>query len=176
MTERSGSERRLTDDIEDEPFVATADETETAWFLGGLFAVTASDETTDGSFGVVDATVPPGFETPLHVHHREDELVSVLAGELACYFDGGWHRAGPSDTVFLPRGAPHGVRAVGEDPVRMLVHVTPPGFERFVVDAGEPATDRRLPFPDETTEPSVARLSAVARLYGLDLLGPLPTE
>jgi hypothetical protein len=52
---------------------------------------------------------------------------------------------------------------------KMLVLVSPGGFERFTRDLSEPAGTPRSP-------PDIAKLEAVAANYGVDILGPLPGE
>lgn len=157
-----------------EPFVTADEDGEALWSVGALVVVKTDAETTGGAFSVVDHLAAPGFETPFHVHHAEDELFYVLEGEIECYHgeDGEQTiRAGPHDTVFLPRDVPHGFRVVSEEACRLLITLTPGGFEGFFVDAGEPAGAMETPPP---AEPDVETLVAVGSEYGLDILGPLP--
>jgi quercetin dioxygenase-like cupin family protein len=113
--------------------------------------------------------MPPGFASPYHVHHREDESFYVLQGHVAFVCDGKWLTAAPGDFVFGPRNIPHGFRVTGTAPAQMLLLLTPGGFERFTKDLGEPAGTPPSP-------PDMARLVAVAASYGIDILGPLPEE
>ncbi len=61
---------------------------EAIWFLGTLSLVKASQESTDGHMAVIEMIAPPGFGSPLHVHHREDEWFYVIEGELTVWVDG----------------------------------------------------------------------------------------
>ena len=156
------------------PTVTTRDEGEALWSVGALILVKTDSEQTDGSFSMVEHTAAPGYETPYHVHHREDELFYILDGAIDCYYGENGEEmvsAGPGDTVFLPRDVPHGFRVVSDDPCRMLIQVAPGGFEEFFVAAGEPASAMETPPP---AEPDVNALVALGREYGLDILGPLP--
>jgi uncharacterized protein (TIGR02246 family) len=140
------------------------------WFLGLPTAVRATGENTNGAFGLVESwTLPPGFASPYHVHHREDEAFYVLEGELAVICDGKWIKAGPGTYVFGPREIPHGFKVVGPAPARMLLLCTPAGFEHFVLDLSEPLTDLASPPPP----PEMGKLMAVAAKYQIDILGPL---
>jgi mannose-6-phosphate isomerase-like protein (cupin superfamily) len=129
---------------------------------------------TDGEYSIVDHRAPSGWESPFHVRHGEDELFHMIEGEIEVRYgtDGtGSLRAGPQDTVMLPRDVPHGFRVVSDEPCRILVHATPAGFEEFVAAAGQPAEQLVIPEP---AEPDVAALTAVAEEYDIEILGPLP--
>lgn len=49
----------------------------------------------------------PGFATPAHVHHLEDELFYVLGGALQVTCGDRTWEAGAGALVFLPKGRPH---------------------------------------------------------------------
>ena len=103
-------------------------------FLGVPTTLRATRETTGGAFGLVESSsMPPGFGSPYHVHHREDESFYVIEGEIAVVVDGQWHYAGPGTFVHGPRDVPHGFAVIGTRPARMLLLATPGGFEQFVL-------------------------------------------
>lgn len=141
------------------------------WFLGTLTSVKATSETTNGAFGLIEQLIPAGFASPYHVHHAEDEAFYVLEGELAFISEGRASKAGPGAYIFGPRDIPHGFRVEASAPARILVLTVPAGFERFVVEMGEPATERVLPPP---APPDMAKLMVLAAKYHIDILGPLP--
>ena len=62
-------------------FVRHPGEGEARWWLGSLSVILASSRETGGKFTLIDVT-DPECETPLHVHHREDETFIVLDGEI----------------------------------------------------------------------------------------------
>jgi quercetin dioxygenase-like cupin family protein len=136
------------------------------YFLGLPTILRATAESTNGAFGLVEQVMPPGFESPYHTHHLEDEAFYVLEGEMAFVCDGVWTMAGPGTYVFGPRNLPHGFKVLGDAPARMLLLCTPGGFADFVVEMSEPT-----PAP-----PDMARLMAVAAKYEVDILGPLPVN
>jgi hypothetical protein len=45
----------------------------TKWVAGDVYTVKVSATTTNGSFGFVEASVPPGGGPIAHVHRRSDE-------------------------------------------------------------------------------------------------------
>jgi quercetin dioxygenase-like cupin family protein len=141
------------------------------WFLGALTFVKATGESTRGAFGLIEQLFAPGFATPYHVHHLEDEAFYVLEGEVAFVLDGKWFKTGPGAYVYGPREIPHGFRVEGATPARILVWCTPAGFERFIVEMSEPASYRALPPP---APPDMAKLTALAAKYRIDIMGPLP--
>ncbi|MEI9979894.1 MAG: ester cyclase [Edaphobacter sp.] len=113
-------------------------------------------------------SMPPGFASPYHTHHREDEAFYILEGEMAFVCDGKWQRGGPGTWVFGPRELPHGFKVVGTTPARMLLLCSPAGFEHFVLELG-------VPF-DDFTPPDMAKLMETAAKYHIDIHGPLPEE
>ena len=64
---------------------------------------------------------------------------------------------------------PHGFKAIGTIPVRMLILCAPAGFEHFVLELGEDPNSPPAP-------PDTAKLVALGAKYGIDILGPLPDE
>lgn len=157
-----------------DPYVVGGEDGEAIWFMDVLVRVKTGAADSGGSMTLLDHLAPPGFETPFHRHNAEDETFYVLEGSIECRSgDEGHDRttAGPGDTVWLPRGTPHGFRVVGDDPCRMLIVLTPGGLEGFFSAAGEPAPSLTLP---PKSEPDVEALTALAKPYDLDILGPLP--
>ena len=100
----------------------------------------ADAESTGGALGVMEE-VPPLADTPLHVHANEDELFYALEGEHVIQVGAEEHRIGPGETVFGPRGVPHAQQRVVPGEGRILIVVTPGGFEGFFRALAE--ADRR---------------------------------
>lgn len=157
---------------EQRPYVNTREDSAVR-FLGIPTVMRSTGETTNGAFGLIEhLMIPPGWASPYHTHHLEDEAFYVLEGEVAFICDGKWFKAGPGAYVFGPREIPHGFKIKGTVPARMLILCAPAGFEHFVLEMSEPATDLTLPPP----APDMGRLMAVAAKYKIDILGPLPEE
>lgn len=139
-------------------------------FLGLPTLIQASSKTTNGAFGLVENwSMPPGFASPYHVHHREDESFYVVEGEVAFILNGAWKRVGPGVFVYGPREIPHGFKVVGDAQARILILCTPAGFENFVLEMARPLDEPPAP-------PDMQKLIAAAARAGIDILGPLPEE
>ena len=142
------------------------------WFLGTLATVKAPGSSTGGALSVVEFLHPPGFATPSHVHHRADEAFYVLSGAIRGFCGDETWEAGEGAFVWLPRQVPHGYRVDDGEPVRTLAITLPGGFDRFVVEVGEPAAHHGLPPTVQMPELSV--LLAAAARDGQEILGPPP--
>jgi quercetin dioxygenase-like cupin family protein len=139
-------------------------------FLGLPTAVRATQETTGGAFGLVENwSMPPGFASPYHIHHAEDEAFYVLEGELAIVCGGKWMKAGPGAYAFGPREIPHGFKVIGSQPARILLLCSPGGFENFVLELSQPMDAAPAP-------PDMAKMLEVAAKFKIDILGPLPED
>jgi quercetin dioxygenase-like cupin family protein len=151
-------------------FVLAADEGQAFWFLNTLTINKVGSDDSQGQLSIVDHRVPPGFAPPPHFHEASDEAFLVLDGEFEGFCgDQGW-RAGPGSLVFLPHGIPHGFSASGVGPGRLIVVLSPGGFDQFVAAAGQPADDLRLPDP---VAPDPALFTQLAAAHGIRIL-PAP--
>jgi len=151
-------------------YTLAADEGEAVWFTGTLATIKASGALTGNVLSLVEFRHPPGFSTPLHIHHNEDEAFYILEGAIKGILDGQPWEAGEGAFVWLPRGTAHGYTVVGDKPVRTLAITIPSGFDRFVIEAGVPAPERTLPPP---AAPDIDKLLAAATRSGQEILGPL---
>ena len=145
------------------------------WFLNALHLLLVHNEGGDGAYSLVHLTVPPGFETPYHLHHAEDEAFYILEGELTVICDGEKIVAGPGTSIFLPRGVPHGFRSSNDTESRLLIHAVPGGKVGFIgmmLEMAIPVHDRdKLP---EASPPDLKALSLLCEQNNISVLGPLP--
>ncbi len=149
-------------------FLVGAEQGEALWSINTLTRLVAGAGSTGGVLGAWEWRGTSAGNTPLHVHHREDEVFYVLQGQVT--FEVGKEKlpASAGDFVFAPRDIPHRF-AVASEEARMLVLVVPGGFERFFADVGRPAETGGLP-PLEQLDP--AALTEAARPYGVEIIGP----
>lgn len=118
----------------------------TVWVAGDAYTVKASKESTNGTLAFLESSVPPGGGPPPHVHTLEDEALYILSGQLEML--GGAQRfvANAGDFVFVPRGVLHCFKNVSVHVARTVFLYTPAGFDRFFLEAGEPAV-AGMPIP-----------------------------
>ncbi len=142
------------------------------WVVGDTYTIKARRENTDGVLGLLEASVPAGGGPPPHVHANEDEAYYVLEGELEVLDGERTFVARAGSFVFIPRGTLHRFRNVGFGHARMLVLITPAGFEEFFVSVGQPAS------PGEPAPPlgeeEIARTQDLAPRFGMDVRLPEP--
>ena len=148
-------------------FARHRDQGEARWWLGSLAVIKATSQETGGQFSLVEVTENEG-ETPLHVHHNEDETFWVLEGDLVFEVGDDTIEAGPGTMLFGPRGVPHRY-SVRRGPARLLFLFTPGGFEDMLRATSEPAGEWRIPTAEEGL-PDFETLPALARRYGCELL------
>lgn len=157
-------------DAQAQPYVIAHEAGEPVWFLGTLMTVKATGATTRGAFGLIEQELPPGFATPTHVHHHEDESFYILEGEFAFRCGEQTLVAGAGAFVFLPRGIAHGFQVTSDTPARLLQFNFPAGVEQFFIEAGEAAADGSQP----SGPPDFGKMAALAGKYHMEILGPPP--
>jgi mannose-6-phosphate isomerase-like protein (cupin superfamily) len=147
---------------------ATSGRQEREFVWGQLLCATilTTATETDGRHDLIDASTPPGEQTPLHLHTRYDERLWVISGALTVW-------AGP-DKVTLRSGdyyaiamnTPHMIQT-GPEGARALNISSPAGFAELVARTGTPA---RLATPQ--TEHDIGLFMAVTTELGDLVLGP----
>ncbi len=143
------------------------------WFLDTLMVPHVTGAQSGGSFSLVEQHLPQGSVTPLHVQPHEDETFHVLDGRMTFHLDGTEVSAGSGETVLIPRGAVHALRA--DEPARCLVLDVPAGHDRFFTAVGRPAPERTLPPPPDGP-PDMEAMASAAAAARFEILGPPPFE
>jgi mannose-6-phosphate isomerase-like protein (cupin superfamily) len=139
------------------------------WFTNFRMTLKVTADDTGGAYGLVEGLATPGSGPPLHIHTREDEAFWVLEGRLRVRCGDRTFNAGPGSFTFLPRGIPHTFVVEGDELARIISICSPGGFERFFVDAGQPAREDGVP-PAGPVD--VAALARIGARYGLQFVGP----
>jgi quercetin dioxygenase-like cupin family protein len=148
------------------PYARVPETDPTRWFLGVPTRFLATRAQTGGAYGLVEQQVPIGGGSPWHVHHGEDEAFYVVEGEVSVRIGEQTLRAGPGGFVFAPRDIPHGFRVEGTQPARLLLLLTPGGFEGFFDAMSEPAPP--------AGPPDLDHLVRAAAGYHCEIFGPWP--
>jgi quercetin dioxygenase-like cupin family protein len=155
------------------PAVVRADRGNARWNVAGnLVHVLLGAEQTGGAFALIELLERQA--PPRHIHHREDELIYVLEGELTVEIDGVRFPAPAGTAALIPRGSVHGF-AIDKGPARLLALFTPAGTEGLFVASSEPAPSLDLPpAPADAADPwRAAQLAAPFRdEHGIEVVGP----
>ncbi len=141
--------------------------------IGELLTFKVTSEQTGGAFTVNELRAQPGGGPPLHTHPSA-ETFTILEGqfEFSGLDEGEGYtiRATPGDTVFIPGGAPHTYKAVGDTPGRAMLVLTPgTEMERFFTEAGVRVTGEQLA---PGGPPDIPAMLATAEKHGLAFFGP----
>jgi len=130
------------------------------WFEplpGEKIAMRIESGQTNNAFSLTEIVVVTQAGPPLHVHHDADEVLYVLEGTVDFVCDDERFRSGPGGLVVVPKGIPHAFRNFEIAPVRMLVMLSPGGFEQFMR-----AMNGRPP----------SEAAAVGAAYHMEIVGP----
>jgi len=127
-------------------------------------SVKAKQAETGGAFALLEATEPPGFGPPLHVHHDAAEAFYILAGEYVMFLDGREISCPAGSFVFVPIGTPHTFK-VGDVSSRKLNLFTPAAMIGYFDE---------LAAATKAGDVDPALLTQIALKYSVEMLGPVP--
>jgi quercetin dioxygenase-like cupin family protein len=128
-------------------------------FLGNMATIHAPSAATGERYALVEMLGPAGSQTPLHVHHDDNEGFYVLDGRLRVHAGANAVVLGPGEFFLAESGPPHAVIVGPGQPPRWLV-TSGGGFDRFVISVAAAG---------ERTEADVGR---IAGTFGIEILGP----
>ncbi|MEP7309109.1 MAG: cupin domain-containing protein [Acidobacteriota bacterium] len=142
------------------------------WYLRGRVTIKVFGEQTDYRFSQIETESPTGAQAPMHIHHREDETLLVLEGDVTVFAGTQRFDLSPGGFTFLPRGIAHAyyVRSAS---ARWLATLSPAGFEQFFVEIGHPI-EAGMARP-QSIVPDPAELMRRLANYGVDVIGPSPS-
>ena len=135
------------------------------WVVGELITLKMVGEDTKGAFTLLEEITPPQGGPPPHLHRHEDETFYVIEGELEFMVGDRTIPATAGSVLYGPRNILHGFKNVGTAPSRMIVLITPAGFEGFFEEVGEPVSDPSSPPPPPGPE-DIERVLAIGEKYG----------
>jgi quercetin dioxygenase-like cupin family protein len=139
------------------------------WFLDNLAYVHVDGEQTADEMSLVELAGRRGDMPPLHVDHRNDETLYLIAGRITFFVGDREIALSKGQAAVAPRGVPHAYRIESEQ-ARWLVINNPAGFERFLRAASEPAPADELPPSGRPVDPDA--VVQLATEYGIEVLGP----
>lgn len=141
------------------------------WYNGSLMTFLVSGEDTHGQFALIEMVGRRGSVPPPHIHRLEDETFYVLEGEIVVSVADETFRGTPGTMIFLPRNVRHSF-TIESETCRMLVLVTPAGFEDWFKEFSVPAPAMTLPPATEPAYSEVQRMLEAAPRYGLEFVLP----
>ena len=95
-----------------------------------LIRVSAKD--THGLYSLVEVVSDPGDGTPMHIHEREDEYITVLEGTARVAYGDKVFDSQAGEVVILRKGIPHAWGNRSSAPLRMAVLASPGGVEEIL--------------------------------------------
>ncbi len=146
---------------ETEPYIRTIDDGPAYWQVDILWVMLATGEQTGGAYALMWELCPKGSGATPH-YHDQDEQFYVLDGQVTYLAGDRTLVASAGAFVLIPRGTVHSFR-VDSTTATILNSYTPAGFERAIIELGEPAASRTLP-PAE--RPAIAHPERVEDVFG----------
>jgi quercetin dioxygenase-like cupin family protein len=139
--------------------------------VGDVYRILVSGRQTGDVYTLSEIRVSPNNGPPPHIHSREDESFFVLEGEVDFQIGDEKITARPGTFIQGPRGIAHSFKNNMQLPARMLVFITPAGFENFVNEFARPVASFDSPaIPASKDE--IDKLVAAAPKYGVQILPP----
>lgn len=132
----------------------------------GNFAMSlkASGDQTGAAFTLLEASEPPNFGPPLHIHTDAAEAFYVLEGLYRIFIEDQEYSCPAGSFVYIPAGVVHGFR-VGPDPSRKLNLYAPASMVGYFDELSQAFASGDV---DD------ARLEEIAQRHGMEILGPVP--
>jgi mannose-6-phosphate isomerase-like protein (cupin superfamily) len=111
-----------------EPLIASPDEGET-FTIGELHIISRVQGSQSGGGLELYEAMLGEFVIDYHVHHKMDETLYVIDGELEFTVAGKKYQQPSGSVVFVPKGVPHGFTNHGPERACVLVQFTPAGSQ-----------------------------------------------
>ena len=146
---------------------STASPQRIAWIGGTVHSIIVRGEHSDGRVTVLRSSMRAPSASPVHVHRRDDEIITLLSGSAVVWHGNVRQELGPGDTAFMPKGIPHSYR-ITED-ADVVTVCTPAGIEAFFERAGWDLARGDAP---EGWQVDMEALQEAAKLTGEVVLGP----
>jgi mannose-6-phosphate isomerase-like protein (cupin superfamily) len=151
----------------------SSDGVERLWFINTLVIIRVPPELGKDRTCVMEHHAPLGDSPPLHVHHDQDEVFVLLAGEARIQLSGRAFEARTGDCLLIPKGEPHSYLATSAEGGRFLTITRGDGFVGLVRELGRAVKTDGLPKPGGPPSPEQqSALAQVARKHGVEFVGP----
>ena len=144
------------------------------YFGQDLYTFKAIGEETGEAYALCEVIVAPQGGTPPHRHSRENESFYIQDGEIEFQLDDRTLVATSGTFLHSPKGQLHRFTNTTAIPAKMLVWVTPAGFENFIAEVGKAVNDQITPVAALGAE-DLNKILTTAPKYGIEIIPP-PTQ
>jgi quercetin dioxygenase-like cupin family protein len=144
------------------------------YFGQDLYIFKAIGEETGEAYALCEVIVAPQGGTPIHRHTRENESFYVQDGEIEFQLDDYTFVATAGTFLYSPKGQLHRFTNTTTTPAKMLVWVTPAGFEKFIAEVGKAVNGQVTPVAPLSSE-DLNKILTTAPQYGIEIIPP-PSE
>ncbi|MCP6760970.1 MAG: cupin domain-containing protein [Fischerella sp. CENA71] len=151
-------------------FVAT-NQGHSYWFGQDLYTFKAIGEDTAEAYALCEVTVAPQGGTPPHRHSRENESFYIQAGEIEFQLGDRIIVAKAGDFLHSPKGQMHRFTNTTATPAKVLIWVTPAGFEKFIAEVGKAFDGQVKTMPPLSAE-DLEKILSTAPKYGIEIIPP----
>jgi quercetin dioxygenase-like cupin family protein len=122
----------------------------------------------DSAYSLVEWVAEPGTPgTPLHIHEVTDEGFYVLEGTFGFQVGEETVEAAAGAFVFAPKGVEHAYWNQGTSSARMLITMSPPGFERYFEELA-----KGLASAGDSAEAAVEVRRTLSAKHDIEVVGP----
>jgi mannose-6-phosphate isomerase-like protein (cupin superfamily) len=118
-----------------------------------------------GRASCLEFAAAPGFDTGFHVHGELEETFYVLEGEFDLHAGDHVRRARPGTVMFVPPGIPHCFTNPTGAVARLLIVMSPSGFDQYFSELAEILA--------RTGPPDTKAIAALRRKYDTEQLSSL---
>lgn len=144
------------------------------YFGQDLYTFKAIGEETGEAYALCEVIVAPGGGTPPHRHSRENESFYVQDGEIEFQLDDRILVATAGTFLHSPTGQLHRFTNTTSVPAKLLIWVTPAGFEKFIAEVGKAVNGQVTSAPPLSSE-DLDKILSSAPKYGIEIIPP-PSE
>lgn len=144
------------------------------YFGQDLYIFKAIGEETGEAYALCEVIVAPQGGTPPHRHHRENESFYIQEGEIEFQLDNRVLTATAGTFLHSPKEQLHRFTNTTTTPAKMLIWVTPAGFEKFIAEVGK-AVNGQITTGASLTSEDLDKILTAAPKYGIEIIPP-PSE
>lgn len=141
------------------------------YFGRDLYTFKAIGEETGEAYALCEVIVAPQGGTPPHRHSRENESFYVQEGEIEFQLEQQTLTATAGMFLHSPKGQLHRFTNTTSSPARVLIWVTPAGFEKFIAEVGKAVSGEISPAAPLSPE-DLNNILAAAPRYGIEIIPP----